>query len=301
MLQSATTRLASTREAIMSAELFTLPLPSGYAVPARWFAAADHGPVILLMPALGVSARFYDPLAQALQAAGTPVLVMEQRGHGDSALRPSRRVDFGYREALQEDIPTLLDWLDAHCSGRPIVLMGHSLGAHYAGMTAGLRPKRIAGVVISAAGTAWHGAFSGRIRNQLRVLVLLIPLLTRALGYYPGERVGFGGNEASRLMRDWLQLARHDRYAAEGMTEDLEAGIRGYVGPVLAIRMQDDEYAPETAMEGVLQRYAGAAITRRVLDVASLGDRADHFRWARTPAAVRNEITAWLRANFPSA
>lgn len=301
MLQSATTRLASTREAIMSAELFTLPLPSGYAVPVRWFPATNPGPVILLMPALGVSARFYDPLAQALQAAGTPVLIMEQRGHGDSTLRPSRRVDFGYREALNEDIPALLDWLDAHCPGRPVVLMGHSLGAHYAGMYAGLQPKRVAGIVISAAGTAWHGAFSGRARNQLRVLVLLIPLLTRALGYYPGERVGFGGREATRLMHDWLQLARHDRYAAEGMAEDLEAGIRDYAGPVLALRMQDDEYAPETALEAVLRRYASAAITRRALDAASIGDRADHFRWVRTPAAVTGEITAWLRANFTSA
>ena len=301
MLQSATTRLASTQETVMSAELLTLPLPSGYAVPVRWFAAGDQGPVLLMMPALGVAARFYDPLALALQAAGTPVLVMEQRGHGDSALRPSRRVDFGYREALEEDIPALLDWLDARHPGRPVVLMGHSLGAHYASMTAGLRPARVAGVVICAAGTAWHGAFSGRIRNQLRVLVLLIPLLTRALGYYPGDRVGFGGREASRLMRDWLQLARHNRYASMSMSEDLEAGIRAYAGPVLAVRMQDDEFAPEAALEAVLARYTSADLTRRVLDAAAIGDRADHFRWARSPAAVSTEITTWLRSRFPPA
>ena len=131
----------------MSAELFTLPVAvpaaSNYAVPVRWFhadskEANSNGAVILLMPALGIPARYYDPLASALQAAGTAVLIMEQRGHGDSALRPSRSVDFGYREALDEDIPALLGWLHSQRPGQPVVLMGHSLGEYAAACIAGV-------------------------------------------------------------------------------------------------------------------------------------------------------------------
>lgn len=280
----------------MSADLFTLPVPSGDAVPVRWFNAPEAQTVILLMPALGIPARYYDPLATALQAAGIPVLVMEQRGHGDSALRPSRSVDFGYREVLTEDIPALLDWLDARLPGCPIVLMGHSLGGHYASMTAGRLPERIAGVILSACGTACFEAFQGKVRHQLRVLILMIPLLTRAFGYYPGEKVGFGGREARRLMHDWLQLARHNRYAAEGLDEDLEAGIRQFSKPLLLLRMADDDFAPKAAMDAMRARYASATVTERVLDAATLGDRADHLRWVRTPQAVAREISAWLAA-----
>jgi len=279
----------------MSAELFTLPVSSGYAVPVRWFpASASNGAVILLMPALGIPARYYDPFASALQAAGTAVLVMEQRGHGDSALRPSRSVDFGYREALDEDIPALLDWLDQHQPGQPIVLMGHSLGGHYASMTAGRKPGRIAGVILSACGTACYEAFDGKVRHQLRVLIMMIPLLTRAFGFYPGEKVGFGGREARRLMHDWLQLARHNRYAAEGLDEDLEAGIRRFSKPLLLLRMADDDFAPKTAMDAMRARYSSAQVSERVLDAATLGDRADHLRWVRTPQAVAREIGEWL-------
>lgn len=281
----------------MTAELFTLPLASGYALPVRWF-PADTGvdaPALLLMPALGIPARYYDPLAKALQACGIPVLIMEQRGHGDSALRPSRSVDFGYREALTEDIPALLDWLDARRPGQRIVLMGHSLGGHYASMTAGRLPGRIAGVVLSACGTACFEAFEGKVRHQLRVLILMIPLLTRAFGYYPGDKIGFGGREARRLMHDWLQLARHNRYAAEGVNEDLEVGIRHFSKPLLLLRMADDDFAPKAAMDAMRARYARAVVTERVLDAATLGDKADHLRWVRTPQAVAREVSDWLR------
>lgn len=281
----------------MPAELLTLPVASDYNVPVRWYNADKGGAVILLMPALGIPAGYYDPLASALQAAGTSVLIMEQRGHGESALRPSRNVDFGYREVLNEDIPTLLDWLHSRQPGQPVVLMGHSLGGHYASMTAGRKPERISGVILSACGTAYYEAFTGTVRNQLRVLITMIPLLIRAFGFYPGDKVGFGGREARRLMQDWLQLARHNRYAAIGLDEDLEAGIRRFNKPLLMLRMADDDYAPKAAMDAMRARYSSAQVSEHVFDAATLGDRADHLRWVRKPQAVTNEIREWLTSH----
>ena len=81
-----------------------------------------------------------------------------------------------------------------------------------------------------------------------------------------------------------------------GLDEDLEAGIRRYDGPVLVLRMADDDYAPETAVRAVSDRFAAADVDLRVLDADMLGDRADHFRWARRPDAVTAAILSWLRA-----
>lgn len=281
-----------------SAVCLTLPASPDYAVPVRWFAADPARAAIILMPALGVAARFYDPLAASLQAAGVPVLVMEQRGHGDSSLRPSRQVDFGYREALNEDLPAMIAFLRQQDSQRPIVLMGHSLGGHYAAITAGRLPADVSGVIVAACGSAWIGGFSGRIRRQLQVLTRLIPVLTTTLGYYPGNKVGFGGREARRLMHDWLQLAKHNRYAAAGLDEDLEAGIRRYVGPVLSLRMEDDDFAPEAAMAAVTDRFTSAHLTQQVLNAATLGDKADHFRWIRSPQAATSTVVSWLAQQF---
>lgn len=280
----------------MPLDTISLPLPSGYTLPLHWFGTGTTGPVLVFLPALGMATRFYRPLAAAFEARGIGVLMVEQRGHGDSPWRPSRQQDFGFREALTEDIPAALDWLEATHPGRPAVLMGHSLGGHYATMLSALIPERLQGIVICATGTAWHGAFRGKTARQLRLLTRIMPLLLRVLGYYPGEQLGFGGKEAARLMRDWLQLAGHDRYAAEGIDTDLEAGIRLFEGPVLAIQLQDDAYAPATSLDGLLARYRSARVTRRVVDAEALGDAADHFRWARTPEAICETVSDWLSA-----
>ena len=125
---------------------------SGYAVPVRWFPAEQPRASIVFMPALGVAARFYLLLAENLHDAGFNVLLMELRGHGDSSLRASRQVDFGFREALDEDLPAAMDWVLGKAPGTPLYLMGHSLGGHYAAITAGRLPDRVDGVIVAERG-----------------------------------------------------------------------------------------------------------------------------------------------------
>ncbi|MFZ5722533.1 MAG: alpha/beta fold hydrolase [Pseudomonadota bacterium] len=280
--------------AAASHELRRLPVADGYRVPLLWHAAAAPRGHVVLMAALGIAARFYLPLAQALCAAGLNVALVEQRGHGESPLRPSRRTDFGFREALTEDIPAVLDHLAEQAPGLPVYLMGHSLGGHYAAITAGRLPERIDGVILTACGTPWVPAFAGRTRRQLQLLVQLLPAFGLLFGYYPGDRVGFGGREARTLMADWRDLALTNVYSARGLAADLDSGIARWRGPLLSLRLADDAYAPEAAMAAVTDKFRSATVTRGVIDGAELGDRADHFRWVRTPDAVVRRVSAWL-------
>ena len=267
---------------------------SGYQVPVRWYHQSGARGNIIFMAALGTPAGYYGPLAEALSGIGLNVLLLEQRGHGDSALRASRNVDFGFREALAEDIPQSMEWVSKQTPGLPLYLMGHSLGGHYAAITAGRFPQQVAGIILTACGSPWYGGFHGRIRRQLRLLCRLVPVFNLLLGYYPGDRVGFGGREARTLMSDWVDLARTNVYSARGLDEDLEQGIAAYRGPVLSLRLADDAYAPEAAMAAVTDKFINAPVTRQVISAQELGDRADHTRWARKPEALMDHILAWL-------
>ena len=75
----------------------------------RWTLLA-HEPArprarLLWLPALGVAARHYLPLAEALATHGVATHLHEWRGNGSSTLRPSRTQDWGYRERLALDLP----------------------------------------------------------------------------------------------------------------------------------------------------------------------------------------------------
>jgi len=269
-----------------------------YRVPVRWLPAADARANLVLMAALGVAARFYLPLATALRDAGFNVALVEQRGHGDSSLRPSRETDYGFRDALVDDIPAVIDWLGEQAPGLRCLLMGHSLGGHYAAITAGRLPEHVQGVILVACGSPWVGGFTGRIRRQLQLLVRLIPLSGALLGYYPGDKLGFGGREARTLMNDWRALAQTNVYSAFGLNADLDAGIAAFTGPVLSLRLADDPFAPEAAMAAVTGKFQSAPVTRAVIDAQELGDDADHFRWARTPAAIVRRVQQWHAQQF---
>ncbi len=273
---------------------------SGYRVPVTWYPGAPDTPTIMLLPALGVAARFYDKLAGTLAESGLNVAVMEQRGQGDSALRPGRRHNWGFADVLDNDLPALLEWAEAQRPGAPLYLMGHSLGGHFAAITAGRFADRISGLLLVATGSPWWKAFQGASAQpdakSVRRLIRLIPTAGLLFGYFPGKRIGFGGDEARGIMNDWRSLAKRNRYRARGLAEDLDAGVAGYSGPVLAVRLADDGLAPRASVKAVTDKFRNAPLSQRVITAEQLGDRADHFRWAR-----QAQVVAGLAAAFTGA
>jgi len=99
-----------------------------------------NGPLLLLLHGLAGSARELLPTADALVDAFHVVLV-DQRGHGRSTRRPEQLS----REAFVGDIVQVITQLSP---GRPATLVGQSMGAHTAFLTAAARPDLVARLVM---------------------------------------------------------------------------------------------------------------------------------------------------------
>lgn len=273
----------------------------GYEVPVKAFFNEDENPEgvsIIVLPALGVGASYYTPLAQALYEQGHHVYLAEQRGHGESSLVPSRRVNYSFRDMLEQDIATVVAHAREQAPHKPIYLLGHSLGGHLACMYAGWRnnkDKNVDGVILAACATPWMEAYSGTTAKRLRFLYHFLPVGHKVLGYYPGHRLGFGGREARGMMNDWRELARTNIYTARGMDVDFEEGIQRFKGRLLTLRMEHDDFAPANAVAAVWQKFKNARRSHRLFDEQKLGVPADHFRWARKPEAIVAEVDAWLK------
>ena len=282
-------------------EWFSAQAVDGTALPlCAWQPPSPPRAVILLLPALGVPAQYYQPLAQALAGQGLAVLLLEQRGQGRSPLRASRQQSWGFAACLA-DIGCALEQAGARWPGCPRLLLGHSLGGHLAAMATALYPTQLAGVVLAACGSPWRRLYRGATRWQLELLArVLLPLSLRTLGYYPGHRIGFGGREAAGLMRDWSVLARENRYRAAGLDQDLEAGIRAWRGRMLLLRPADDALVPPAAAQSVAERFAAAQTVQITLSAAQIGAAADHYRWVREPQAAAAAIAAWWAGEGPT-
>jgi predicted alpha/beta hydrolase len=248
---------------------------------------------------MGAPASFYEHFAERLRrGGGASVEQMEFRGQGKHPQRARLGANYGYREIVEVDIPAELDRLEACYPGRPIYLVGHSLGGQLAVVAAAVAPARIAGIVLIAAGTAHFRAWPGLQRWRAWAVVQAIRVAARLCRWYPGRRLGFGGDQPRRFMRDWAFNACTGGYRLEGSTRtprELERILREMRLPVLSIAVRGDRVAPHGAVEHLLTKLPASSIHREVVD----GVRADdpwrrHFSWVREPDEIVDRIHDWL-------
>jgi len=248
---------------------------------------------LLWLPALGVAARHYLPLAEALAAHGIATYLHEWRGNGSSTLRPSRTQDWGYRELLTLDLPASVAALGLPASvaalgddGTPLLLGGHSLGGQLASCFAGQNPDALAGLWLVASGTPYWRTFPPPRGWLLPLVYRFLPWLARRQGSLPGRRLGFGGTEARSLIADWARVGLTNRYRAAGLDADLEADMARFAAPACGVVLASDWLAPTTSMQALLAKLPQAPSRIVRLDAAALQGPADHFSWMKQPAAV---------------
>lgn len=248
---------------------------------------------LLWLPALGVAARHYLPIADALAAAGVAVFIHEWRGNGSSNLRPCRGNDWGYRELLTRDLPASQAAVAAQWAAMPGIVGGHSLGGQLAACWLGLQahaPNPATQLWLVASGAPYWRTFPRPLRYALPLAYRFLPWLADRLGILPGRWVGFGGDEARGLVRDWTRTGLSGRYRAEGMDLDFDAAMAGLDIDVCAVTMAHDWMGPESSLCFLLAKLPHARTVVYELTDREVGARADHFAWMKQPQAVADRL-----------
>ena len=266
----------------------------GTEVPLLHYAARAPQRALLLLPALGIQAKLYHKLALALSNLGTCVVLMEQRGHGHSPYRASYQQRWGMDDLLNVDVPAAFSVLQSRYPGLPCYVGGHSLGGHLATLYAGQASTQIKGVFHIATGFPYRKVFDGGQARMLGVLAALIPLFSWVPGFFPGNLIGFGGRESSRLMRHWRHWALTGKFDIAGNNGPAEA-VANFTGPVISLVIDKDDYVTDAAIQHALSPFARNEISRKHLGSAEQGEYLGHFNWAKQPDGVVAALGAWWR------
>jgi len=140
----------------------------------------------------------------------------------------------------------------------------------------------IDGIALVASGAPYWRTFPHR--RGIYAAYAAAPVLAAAVGHLPGRRIGFGGNEARRVIADWSRSGRTGRYAAEGLDVDLEAALATQRKPVLGLRFRDDWLVPAASLAWLLDKMPAAPRELGVFAPDELGNPvADHFAWGPSP------------------
>ena len=251
---------------------------------------------VLWLPALGVAAWHYLPLAEALARRGVAVFLHEWRGNGSSSLRASRMVDWGYRELLTQDIQRSHAAVAEHCDAPARIIGGHSIGAQLASCYLALHAGAFGSLWLVASGSPYWRAFPAPLRYLFPPAFRFVPWVADRRGLLHGRRYGFAGNEARTLMRDWASVGLSNRYAAAGMDVDLEAALAQVSVEARGVLLAHDWYAPRSSLQALLDKMPRTRSHISMLDRHALGARADHFAWMKQPGAVVEALLAGASA-----
>jgi pimeloyl-ACP methyl ester carboxylesterase len=178
---------------------------------------AGEGAPVVLCHGITATRRYVIHGSRALERAGHLVVSYDARGHGESDPAPAGE-GYGYPE-LVADLESVMA---ATVGERPVVLAGHSMGAHTVVAYALRWPERVAGVVVvgptyvggeihDAALAYWDGLAAALEEDGVDGFVAYID---RQQGFDPAWR-----DTVLRITRERLLLHRHPEAIVEALRQ----------------------------------------------------------------------------------
>lgn len=227
----------------------------------------EDRPTMVLVHGLGLSGRYFVPLARRLAANGTTVLVPDLPGNARSRAAEPRAPDVGQ---LAGALARLLKRLP---SG-PVPLVANSAGCQVVAALAARHPQMVSHLVL--VGPALQPGISGwRQFGQL-------------LADAPREPLGLLSLAAfDYLVTGPLRCAASFRHSMRDAAESFEANLSQVRAPTLVVRGTGDTIASDTW----IRRVAGLVADGRAEDVPGAAHAA-HYSAPDAMAALIEKFTA---------
>ena len=274
-----------------------IPATDGFELTATHFAADPSkalGRTVVINAALGVPRQYYRNFAGFLAERGFDVVTYDVRGNGQSRPRSLKGFTARMSDWSCLDAAGVLNWVKAQWPDNRVLVIGHSSG----GQTLGLVPNLdlidgfIAVTAIGGHADHWHGPANLHKRLILKMMWhVLMPGLTKILGYYPGKRMGLA-DLPKDVAHQWAAWCRHPDYVFSDQSLD-HSGYESLSVPILAYSFTDDTYVSSDYHQSIVGRFSNADITWRNLAPADIGLKSiGHFGFFREP--LRDSL--WVEA-----
>lgn len=235
---------------------------------------------------MAVPSGFYRPLVAELESRGWQARALPTRGFERGEPVASRSADWSYDDEIRA-IAAAVAVARAERPERPVIVLGHSLGAQLAAGHQIHHPPADGFVTVGASVPHFRSYPYGGV--PVLLLGVTVPVATRVRGYLP--KPFFGAPGARTMMREWARFVRSGRPPF--------AVPQRITSPTLVVQLQGDTYAVSASNRIFTDMMVEpAAVTRWVYakDAAPAGGTTHHVRWVRTPAPVVDRIVEWWDA-----
>ena len=235
---------------------------------------------ILIAPAMGVKRSFYGAFARFLADGGAIVMTLDYRGIGgskDAATRKTRLHDWA-----ELDLAGAIDHLRREYPKLPLRYFGHSVGGQLFGL---LQDAPIERAMFAASQSGYWGHWDGVSRAIMSALwFAAVPTFVSALGKLPMKALGQGEDIPGGVGREWAEWGRQPRYIGTYADTRPKCFFSTYEGPLVAYAIEDDNYAPRRAVQGLLTEFRSTEGELRFVRPMDIGQASiGHFGALKKP------------------
>ncbi len=215
--------------------------------------------LVIIGPATGAPQSYYRPFAKYVKdEKGMNSLIFDYRGVGESLDTSIEKSDASMNDWGTKDLKAIINWAYDH--GYRIYLIGHSITGQLLPLTESADKIGAAYFVASQTTSSyfWEGKYRLLVLMFWRVIV---PLLTKIYGYFPGWGMGSKISLPKGVVEDWRKWGLHKDGVIQGepRRQDLYSRVTNYIH---FLSMADDHlFAPRLATEQLMRRYFGARST----------------------------------------
>lgn len=287
----------------MTSEELKIPATDGMPLAAtlcRQDETTRDGPFVLIISAVGVKRKFYLRYASYLCDQGFDVLVFDYRGIGDSRPAGLFRFKASLSDWAEKDIAGVINWIAAEHGSQELMVVGHSIGAQLVGLVA--NNNRIRAMLAVAGQSGYWGLWPFPRKYVIAMYwYLLIPSFTHAFTYFPARRLGLAEDLPGGVALEWARWGRHPDYIVDRDGTPIRKYFETFKAPILYYSFADDKYAPQAAVEHLMNCFSGAVKSGCHIRPPELGLRSiGHFGFFREELKplLWAETAEWLKSQL---
>lgn len=235
----------------------TFQAPDGTTLFTRQWSVDEARAVILLVHGVAEHSGRYAHVAAHLNAQGYAVCAFDLRGHGHS---PGPRARVERYTLYLEDLLGYFQQVAAAYPGRPIFILGHSMGGLLALAFIARHQSLLAGMITSGAPVALGETTPRWLRSAAGLLAGIAPqmpvvkLSAADISRDPVVRAAYDSDPLN--YRGWLSARQGLELIA--LADDARAGLPRITIPCLCLHGDADAIAPPASLT-ILARELGAA------------------------------------------
>lgn len=277
-------RIAARDETLLAATLYRPAQPNDVAV--------------LIAGAMGVPQTFYHDYATYLAQCGFVVLTFDYRGIAESRDGRLRNSDATLLDWGAHDLDAALAWLRRQYPAHALRVVAHSIGGELLGLT---EENAHTDAVLGIAAQNAHWSLWAHITKIVPLLLwsVIIPVMTRLLGYFPAGWLGLGEPLPKGVALDWAHAGRK-RY---GLLDVYGATVHNHFAELHAMlrlwSFSDDTLAPAWTVQEIVPLFPNATITHEHIHPQDVdAEHIGHFGFFRAsaPPSLWQQSAAYLQA-----